>query len=139
MSAIRYTAGRELRRSWRTVLALTMLVGVGGAVVLTLIAGARRAETSYDRFRAETLAADVSVAPSSFDAEVFDKIERLPQVAASTRPVFPFVVPARSGLYPYLEFLAYAQSRQRRGRVDLPRVLEGRLPRADRARVGLHW
>jgi hypothetical protein len=132
MGAIRYTAARELRRSWRTVLALTVLVGVGGAVVLTLVAGTRRADTSYQRFRDATLAADVSVAPSEFDPEVFDAIERLPQVAASTRPVFPFVVPAGSGLYPFLDFLAYAEPRERGARVDVPRVLEGRLPRRDR-------
>ena len=113
MGAIRYTAGHELRRSWRTVLALTLLVGVGGAVVLTLVAGARRADSSYQRFRDETFSADVSVAPSEFDAGVFDAIERLPQVAASTRPVFPFVVPADSGLYPFLDFLAYAQPQER--------------------------
>lgn len=133
MGAIRYTAARELRRSWRTVVALTVLVGVGGAVLLTLVAGARRADTSYQRFRDQTLAADVSVAPSEFDAEAFDAIERLPQVAASTRPAFPFVVPADSGLYPFLDFLAYAQPQERVSPVDIPRVLEGRLPQSDRA------
>jgi predicted lysophospholipase L1 biosynthesis ABC-type transport system permease subunit len=133
MGAIRYTAVRELRRGWRTVLALAVLVGVGGAVLLTLVAGARRADTSYQRFRDQTLAADVSVAPSEFDPEVFDAIEGLPQVAASTRPSFPFVVPAGSGLYPFLDFLAYAQPQPRGPQVDVPRVLEGRMPRSDRA------
>jgi predicted lysophospholipase L1 biosynthesis ABC-type transport system permease subunit len=133
MGAIGYVAARELRRSWRTVLALTVLVAIGAAVVLTLTAGARRADSAYQRFRAETFAADVSVAPSELDANGFDAIERLPQVAAATRPVFPFVVPAESGLYPYLDFLAYAQPEERGAPVDVPRVLEGRLPRADRA------
>jgi hypothetical protein len=133
MGAIRYVAGREVRSSWRTIAALTVLVAVGGAVVLTLTAGARRADTAYQRFRDETRASDVSVAPSEFDAEVFDAIERLPQVAGSTRPEFPFVVPAGSGLYPYLEFLAYAQAEERGAPVDVPRVLEGRMPRSDRA------
>ena len=98
-----------------------------------LVAGARRADTSYQRFRDQTFAADVSVAPSEFDPEVFDAIERLPQVAASNRPSFPFIVPAGSGLYPFLDFLAYAQPRERGAKVDVPRVLEGRLPRPDRA------
>src|SRR4051812_37811594 len=71
MGAIGYVAARELRRSRRTVLALTLLVAVGGAIVLTLAAGARRANTSYQRFRTETLSADVSVAPSEFDPEIF--------------------------------------------------------------------
>ncbi|HLM17457.1 MAG TPA: hypothetical protein VK549_06515, partial [Acidimicrobiia bacterium] len=133
MGAIRYVATRELRRSRRTVVALTVLVAIGGAIVLTLAAGARRADTAYERFRAETLASDVSVAPTEFDADVFDAIERLPQVAASTRPVFPFVVPADSGLYPFLDFLAYANPEEQSAQVDVPRVLAGRLPRPDRA------
>ena len=80
MHAVWYTAGLELRNRWRMVVALATLVGVGGALVLTLLAGARRADTSYARFRTVTRASDVSVAPGEFDAEVFDAIEHLPQV-----------------------------------------------------------
>ena len=63
--------------------------------------------------------------PSEFDADVFDAIERLPQVAASTRPVFPFVVPADSGLYPFLDFLAYARAGAAGAQVDVPRGARG--------------
>jgi hypothetical protein len=133
VGAIRYTAGLELRHARRVVVALTVLVGIGGALVLTLVAGARRADTSYERFRAATLASDVGVSPSEFDATAFDAIERLPQVAASARQVFPFVVPAGSGLYPFLDFIGVADPGGDTGTdIDLPRVLDGRLPRADR-------
>ena len=138
MGAIRYTAGLELRRGWRTILVLTVLAGVGGAVVLTLFAGARRADTSYQRFRDTTLAADVSVVPSESDPATLDAtldaIERLPQVAAGSRPVFPFVVPEGSGLYPFLDFnaISYPDPDDALS-VDKVRVVDGRLPDFDRA------
>jgi hypothetical protein len=134
VGAIRYTAGLELRHARRVVVALTVLVGLGGALVLTLVAGARRADTSYERFRDATSAADVSVTPSEVDEATFDAIEHLPQVVASQRPLFPFIVPAESGLYPFLDFLAYVDPDRAEGSaVDLPRVLAGRLPHPDRA------
>lgn len=133
MGAIRYIAGLELRRGRRTLLALTLLVGVGGAVVLTLLAGARRADTSYERFRDVTAAADVGVVPSEPDDATLDAIEALPQVVASSRQVFPFIVPEGSGLYPFLDFLAYADPGSKgASSVDRPRVLDGRLPRPAR-------
>ncbi len=135
VGAIRYTAGLELRRGRRAVLALTLLVGIGGAVVLTLLAGARRADTSYDRFRDVTRAADVSVVPGDADDDdVLEAIERLPQVAATSRPAFPFVVPEGSGLYPFLDFNAVAYpDGDDVTQVDAVRVVEGRLPDFGRA------
>ena len=46
MRAVWMLAGSDLRRRWRSVIVLTLFVGVAGAVVLALVAGARRTESS---------------------------------------------------------------------------------------------
>src|SRR5580692_5314231 len=50
-----------LRGSWRQVTALTLLVGILGAVALGALAGARRTDTAYDRYLAAINASDVFV------------------------------------------------------------------------------
>ncbi|MEO7430281.1 MAG: hypothetical protein ABIY48_12965, partial [Acidimicrobiales bacterium] len=110
MGAAWYRARGELRRRWRAMLVLVLLVAIAGGAVLTLVAGARRASTAYDRFREATLASDLDVAfdgPPGDDIEAAaDAVRALPQVVGLSRMDFPFVVPADSGFYPYLEFLA---------------------------------
>ncbi len=54
-------ARADLRRRWGTVVALTLLVGLVSAIVLTAFAGARRTSTAFDRFRQETVARDLAV------------------------------------------------------------------------------
>src|SRR5918994_1523129 len=72
----------------------------------------RRSSTAYDRFRDETLAADLDVAfdgPPEGDLDAAEqRIRSLPEVVAVAHLDFPFVVPAGSGFYPYLDFLAAA-------------------------------
>ncbi len=53
-------AGCDVRRRWRRVLALVVLVGVVAAVVLASAAGARRSATSLARFNAASRSGDVS-------------------------------------------------------------------------------
>jgi hypothetical protein len=115
--------------------ALAVLTGVAGGVVLTTVAGARRSSTAYERFRHDTLAADIDIAPSIPDPARFDAVARLPQVEAMTRTAYPFIRPKGSGLYPYLEFLAVVGTDAKFGTaIDRPRVIEGRMP--DPARAG---
>ena len=133
-----YEARAQLRRRWRATFVLVAIVGIAGGIVLTTIAGARRSSTAYERFRQETLASDLDVAfeePPGGDLEAAAAaVEELPQVAAFTRTVFPFIVPAGSGLYPYLEFLAVAPADDQFGNdIDRARVLAGRVPAADDA------
>ena len=40
----------DLRRGWRGVLLLLLMVGLGGGIALTALAGARRADTAMPRF-----------------------------------------------------------------------------------------
>ena len=133
MAAAWYRARSELRRGWRAALPLVLLVGVVGGAVLTTVAGARRSSSAYERFREETLASDLDVAfdgpPSSGIEAAAQEVRALPQVAALGRLDFPFVVPAGSGFYPYLDFLAAMSARDSYDTdIDRPRVLEGRVP-----------
>ena len=51
MGAVWMLARSELRRRWRSVVVLTLLVGFVGAVVLALVGGARRTDTSLAALR----------------------------------------------------------------------------------------
>ena len=54
-------AGFEIRRRWRRVVVLTLLVGVVGAVVLSTVAGARRSESALAGFNASSRAANLEL------------------------------------------------------------------------------
>jgi hypothetical protein len=140
VAAAWYRARGELRRSWRSLLLLVLLVGVAGGAVLTTVAGARRSSTAYERFREATFASDMDVAfvdgpPDGDIAAAAETIAAMPEVAALARFDFPFIVPAKSGLYPFLEFLAIAHADEAsyKSDVDRSRILAGTLPDADAA------
>ena len=88
MTPIWAWARRELTRHRRAALALVLLIGVSGAVVLTTAAGARRSATAYDRFLEASHTADVQLqygdaegrqAPA-LDAEVLEALRADPAV-----------------------------------------------------------
>ena len=62
---LRIVARKELRSNWRGWLALVLLVGVGGGVVLAALAGARRTESAFPRLVDESAAADLAVVGGS--------------------------------------------------------------------------
>ncbi len=115
---------------------MILLVGVAGAAVLTAWAGARRSATAYERFREETLASDIDIAvdgaPTEPDPADVQALKDLPQIEVITESSFPFVVPAGSGFYPYLDFLAYSPVDDAAlTRIDRPRIIDGRIPDQD--------
>ncbi|HET9729210.1 MAG TPA: FtsX-like permease family protein [Acidimicrobiia bacterium] len=61
MSAVWMLAGSGLRRRLRSLIALTLLVGVVGAVVLSTAAGARRSSTALTRFIDSSHASDFEI------------------------------------------------------------------------------
>jgi hypothetical protein len=78
----------EWRRRWGALLAVAVLLAFGGGATLAALAGARRADTAFDRFLAQTHAPNIAVTsegggPGS-DLSVLDGVPaRLsPQVAA---------------------------------------------------------
>ena len=77
MGAVRFWVLAEWRQRWLALLALAVLVALAGGVAMALWAGARRADTAFERFQLATgspnltaqlrLSADLS----AFDPEVF--------------------------------------------------------------------
>ena len=119
----------ELRRRWRALLVLALLVALSTGVVLTAVAGARRGDSAGPRLLARTLPADAVALPNQpgFD---WAPIRALPEVAAlSTFPVF---TPAVAGIPPESAGFPPADD-QFMNTIERPVVLAGRL--ADPARV----
>jgi ABC-type antimicrobial peptide transport system permease subunit len=61
VSAAWHLAGREIRRRWRSVVVLVLLVGAVGAIVLATAAGARRSSSALARFNLSSRAATVQL------------------------------------------------------------------------------
>jgi FtsX-like permease family len=133
MQAVIYLAVRELRARWRGWALLVLLVAAAGGAVLTAAAGASRTQSAYPRFLTASKASDVLAAPYfSGQPGYFGALTRL----AGVREVAPFVIlnlqPLGHGSWAarVTSTVAPVDGRQR---LDVPRVLAGRLPAADRA------
>lgn len=77
---IGYLTGIEVRRHWRSVLLLTLLVALVTGTVLASVAGGRRSRTSFDRYLAQLNAPDIL---ATGDPETLDQVARLPMVASA--------------------------------------------------------
>jgi hypothetical protein len=139
-------ARAQLRRRLLGAAALAALVGVAAGVVIAGLAGARRTESSMDRFVDYAAPTDVVVTvngpqttlvPSAADLRAVgatrDRVRRLPQVASSARTPYVFLSPDASGAgVGSLNAFAAADEAAFRT-VNRPLVLSGRL--ADPARA----
>jgi FtsX-like permease family/MacB-like periplasmic core domain len=114
----------DVRRRWRSLLVLALLVALATATVLTAIAGARRGDTAFDRLWAQTLPATATVLPNQpgFD---WAKIRGLPEVEAlSLFPVsFGFAVEGYQDVSP--EWVP--ADRQLTRTIERPVIVRGRL------------
>ncbi|NED99929.1 ABC transporter permease [Phytoactinopolyspora halotolerans] len=77
----------DLRRRWRTLLVLTLLIAVASGTVMAVAAGARRGASANERLTAATAPATVQILPNdpAFD---WDMVRRLPGVEAVGVVVF---------------------------------------------------
>jgi ABC-type lipoprotein release transport system permease subunit len=113
----------EFRHRWRSTVALALLVGAIGAIVLATAAGARRSDTALERFNTWARSSDVELsigpAPSASELEAFG---RTPGVAAVARMHgYGLVTGASDNLG-----LAAAVDNKMGNVVDRSRVIKGR-------------
>ena len=96
-------AWSEIRRRWRSVVVLTLLVGVVGAVVMATVAGARRTDSALARFITSSRAATVQVMtgfgrPTAQQLRAFGRVPNVSAFAAGEG--FFIVVPDAPNLSP---------------------------------------
>src|SRR5262245_37429333 len=118
-------AAGELRRRWRSLVAITLLAGAMGAVVLATAAGARRSSSSLHRFVEYSHASDVQVDVERPTRAQIRQLEREPGVRAVSQFNVYAVIPRR---FPDLPIAAQVDDNAGTF-VDRARLVRGR--RAD--------
>lgn len=96
MGFARYWTRASFTRSWRTLLAVALLLGLIGGLSLFAIAGARRTQSAYPRFLRSTNPSTMVVDVGGLNAEGYaalDAIAHLPQVAQARSYVAFYVAP----------------------------------------------
>jgi ABC-type lipoprotein release transport system permease subunit len=138
MNAVWIRARAEVAGRWKALVGLGVLVGLLGAAVMAAAAGARRTESAYERFLADTRAPQVTVGSSFGSKQSLDlsAVARLPQVAeARELDYFGFYAMTPTGT----TFTAFGDAAGQGGpstywgrSFNRPRVLSGRLADRDR-------
>ena len=119
----------DLRRRWRAMLAMALLIGLVSGVVLVAAAGARRTDTAYPRFLSRSHAADLLVSPtqSGFHG-YFQAVAGLPQVASADVVAFLQMSLPVPGASPFSGMVAEASPSGGEGvAVNRVKVLAGRI------------
>ncbi|WP_129666395.1 FtsX-like permease family protein [Phytoactinopolyspora endophytica] len=121
MAAVAYWLRLDVRRRWRSLLVLTLLIAFATGTVMTAVAGARRGADAIDRLIATTRAATVQVLPNDprFD---WDVVRALPGVEGVGEMLFAGV--EMDGRPAELPVLADTVTMYE---IERPVVLEGRL------------
>lgn len=128
MGAARAWARTEIQRRLAGTLALTLLIGLAGAVVLTALAGARRTETAFARLLDSADTADVRLQYSSnasIDDEVLRALRSHPDIELAEQVYFTLAVAEGSE---YDLSLFSGPDAALFTAVDRPQILEGRRP-----------
>ena len=118
----------DVRRRWRALVSLALLLGLAGGVVLTAAAGARRTDTAYPRLLSWANAAQVEVTPGEPDPAYFAALGRLPQVAAvETVNQYTVALPVPHGM-PDVQVQALASPNGAYGAsVDRVKIVAGQM------------
>src|SRR5271165_783957 len=90
----------ELRRKWAVWLALSLLLGAVGGVVLAAAAGARRTDTAYPRLLTADHSGDVLISPNGTGLTGYYRaLARLPQVSGiAVGAVANVAIPVAGGI-----------------------------------------
>ncbi|MCX6464378.1 MAG: FtsX-like permease family protein [Pseudonocardiales bacterium] len=120
----------KLRRRWRPLLVLALLVALSAATVLAATAGARRAATSLDRLLEVTLPATVAVLPNEVGFD-WDAVRALPGVVALAE--FAVTTYRVDDIAPETWPDGFPMDAAAMDTVERPVVLQGRLPDPARA------
>ncbi|MCW2631816.1 MAG: hypothetical protein JWR88_778, partial [Pseudonocardia sp.] len=119
----------DLRRRWRSLVVLGLLIALSAGVVLASMAGARRGATALERLLAPTLPATAVVLPNQPGFN-WDAVRAMPGVAAvATFPVSGFDI---DGIPREAAASTFPFDRNAMDTVERPVVLAGRLPDPNR-------
>ena len=147
MGLVWIRARSELRSSWRAMVVLTLVLGIGGGIALTALAGARRTDTAIEQFVSFSRPDDgaflfgsptsppvVSGAPArSLDLLPGEqRVVDLPQVAQHFRAPYLYLSSSRAGYTGQsINAIGVADASLFHS-VDRPLVIAGELPDANR-------
>jgi len=128
----------SFRTRWRAWIAIAVLAGVAGGVVLAAAAGARRTDSAPERVVAATRASDVLVNPNngSLSDAQWRELEQRPEVAEWARLAGVVMVPILDDGRPDVSFIESPTGSLVLGNpdgnemhtVDRPGVVAGRIP-----------
>jgi ABC-type lipoprotein release transport system permease subunit len=123
VGAIRMLAANDLRRRRGSTVAITLLIGIVGAIVIAAVAGARRSDTALARFNDESRSSNIQIEVGTPTVARIEAFER----AAGSPPVG--LIDAYGMTLAERENIAIATNvDDSYGTVvDRPRVIEGRL------------
>jgi ABC-type lipoprotein release transport system permease subunit len=134
MTSVLLRLRAELRSSWRSWAALALLAGLGGGLVITAAAGARRTETAVPRLAKASKLSEVYIPVGTGTGYAnldFNRVKRLPEVAYAYR-ADSFIVKGRTDRGRELtgqDFGLIASPDPRAGiSVDRGKLIAGRRP-----------
>ena len=135
MRAVLRLAAHKFRTRWRGWVFLALLVGLAGGAVLTAAAGALRTDSAYPRFLEKSKASDVQVVAVGGPGfgGYYDALARLPDVAAIAPIVGLQAVPLGPGGEVVDATVAAPLDGNFGHLLEIPKMLAGRQPEADRA------
>ena len=143
MSLVRLAARVELRANWRATVVLAILLGIGGGIALTALAGARRTDTALAQFVSYSLPDDggyltgslssppvtPGTPPTSLDLTPLEqRIADLPQVAAYSRAPYLYLTTRRRENEASDLTVIGAANADLLHSMDRPMVLSGHFP-----------
>src|SRR5947207_2064896 len=123
----------EIRSHLAATVALVLLVGIAGGVVIAAGAGARRTDTAFPRFLEASNAADVLVSPNATGFKGFyQDIERLPEVERAGAEAAVYLFHLSPSNEPDLNVVPVAILGGLGYTIDRPNLIAGRLPDPNR-------